>query len=229
MALQLESVFPWGRLAREYAAMFALTATDNQKRILDCGGGPSSFTAEMVQQGHPARSCDPLYRFSAEEIRARITETYPKITALTTADQDRFLWDEYGSPEQLGQIRMQAMNRFLQDYEEGRAAGRYVVGELPALPFASHSFDLALCSHFLFTYSEQFSLDFHLASLLEMARVAGEVRVFPLLTAFSGIVSPHLMGVVEALRSQGYDAEIRQVGYEFQKGGNQMLCVTSAS
>lgn len=229
MALPLESVFPWGRLAREYSAMFALAPQDENRRILDCGGGPSSFTAERSQQGQPVISCDPLYRFSAEEIRQRIAETYPRITALTTADQDKFLWEEYGSPEQLGQIRMQAMNRFLQDYEAGRAAGRYVVGELPVLPFASGSFDLALCSHFLFTYSETFPLDFHLASLLDMARVAGEVRVFPLLTAFSGVQSPHLVGVMAGLNRHGYRVEVRQVGYEFQKGGNQMLCVTSAS
>jgi hypothetical protein len=225
MALQLDSVFPWGRRAREYRAMFALSPQDLNGRVLDCGGGPSSFTAEMSQQGKRVLSCDPLYGYSAEEIRQRIAETYPRITALTTADQDKFLWNEYGSPEQLGQIRLEAMNLFLDDYEAGRAMGRYVVGELPALPFASERFDLALCSHFLFTYSESFSQDFHLASLLEMARVAREVRVFPLLTAFSGIVSPHLPHVMEELAQRGHRVETRTVGYEFQKGGNQMLCV----
>jgi hypothetical protein len=225
--LKLENVFPWGRLEREYRAMFALSPEDREKRIIDCGGGPSSFTAEMHQQGKSVLSCDPLYQFSAEEIRERIAETYPRITAMTEASKDNFLWHDYGSPEQLGQTRMQAMRLFLDDYPTGKAEGRYVVGELPILPFASGSFELALCSHFLFTYSEQFSFDFHLASLLEMARVAGEVRAFPILTAFSGEVSPHLSGVMEALRSQGYGVEVQQVGYEFQKGGNQMLCVSS--
>ena len=56
-----------------------------------------------------------------------------------------------------------------------------------------------------------------------MARVAAEVRVFPLLNAFSGDVSPHLPAVMEALREQGCSVEVRPVAYEFQKGGNKML------
>jgi hypothetical protein len=205
--------------------MFALTPQDMNKRILDCAGGPSSFTAEMTGQGKQVVSCDPLYAFSAEEIGKRIEETYPKMTTLNEAHKDKFRWDDYGSPAQLGQIRMQAMRLFLEDYPEGRKQGRYVLGELPSLPFVSGSFDLALCSHFLFTYSEQFTTDFHLASLLEMARVAAEVRVFPLLTAFSGELSPHLSGVLEQMRNRGYAVEVRPVAYEFQKGGNKMLCV----
>ena len=60
-----------------------------------------------------------------------------------------------------------------------------------------------------------------------MARVASsELRVFPLLTAFSGELSPHLPAVMEALREQGCSVEIRPVAYEFQKGGNKMLVAT---
>ena len=104
-----------------------------------------------------------------------------------------------------------------------------MVGELPCLPFPSGSFDLALCSHFLFTYSEQFTTEFHVQSLLELARVADEVRVFPLLTAFSGELSPHLPVVMEALREQDCSVEICPVAYEFQKGSNKMLRVASSS
>jgi hypothetical protein len=228
MALQLDKVVPWGRSAREYRAMFALGADDLERRILDCGGGPSSFTAEMAQQDRRVTSCDPLYQFSAAEISRQIDETYPRMTALNEATRDNFRWDYYGSPAQLGQIRLQAMHLFLDDYTAGKEQGRYVVGELPALPFPGRSFDLALCSHCLFTYSEQFSTEFHIESLLDMERVAGEVRVFPLLTAFSGDPSPHLSPVMEELRRQGYAVEIRQVDYEFQKGGNQMLRVLAA-
>jgi hypothetical protein len=227
VALQLENVVPWGRSAGEYSAMFALTSEDRNGRILDCGGGPSSFTVEMIQQGVRAVACDPLYQFSEDAIRRRIDETYIKMTALNEANRDNFRWDDYGSPAQLGQIRMEAMRLFLDDYPTGRKQGRYLVGELPTLPFASGSFDLALCSHFLFTYSDLFSTEFHLASIADMARIAGEVRVFPILTAFSGEPSPHLPGVIEALRERGYDVEVRRVGYEFQKGGNEMLCVSA--
>src|SRR5262245_14620618 len=90
LALKLEHVFPWGREASEYIAMFALTPEDLESKILDCGGGPSSFTAEMCQQGKQVLSCDPLYQFDAEEIRERIDETYPRITAMTEATRDNF-------------------------------------------------------------------------------------------------------------------------------------------
>lgn len=51
--------------------------------------------------------------------------------------------------------------------------------------------------------------------------------MFPLLTAFSGLPSPHLAPVLQWLRSNDYQAEIRTVAYEFQKGGNQMLVTSS--
>jgi len=225
MALQLTEAVPWGRLASEYSRMFALTSEDLNRRILDCGGGPSSFTAEMTAQGKQAVSCDPLYQFTGEEIRQRIDEIYPRMTALTTANQDHFIWNEYGSPARLAETRMRAMRLFLDDYAAGKAQGRYLTGELPTLPLPSGRFDLALCSHFLFTYSEQFTQEFHLAAIVEMLRVAGEVRIFPILTAFSGDPSPHLAPILEWLNRQGHTAEIRQVAYEFQKGGNQMLVV----
>ena len=223
--MQLTEAVPWGRLASEYISMFALTPQDMNGRILDCGGGPSSFTSELTRQGRQVVSCDPLYQFTIEEISQRIDATYIRMTALNEANRDNFLWDMYDSPAKLGQIRMRAMRLFLEDYAAGKEQGRYVVGELPCLPFPSESFDLALCSHFLFTYSEQFTTEFHVQSVIEMARVAREVRVFPLLTAFDGQLSPHLPGVMERLREQGCSVEVCPVAYEFQRGGNKILCV----
>ena len=73
------------------------------------------------------------------------------------------------------------MAKFLDDYPSGKAAGRYIEAALPMLPFSDQAFDLALCSHFLFLYSEQCNLTFHIESIRELARVASEVRIFPLL------------------------------------------------
>lgn len=221
--MRLEKVVPWGRLASEYERMFSLTSQDKAGRIVDCGGGPSSFTAERTAQGGRVLSCDPLYQFSQQEIRERIEETYARMTAMNEETKERFIWDYYGSPAQLSEIRMQAMRLFLEDYPAGRAQGRYIIGELPHLPLPSAQFDLALCSHFLFTYSEHFTTEFHLQSLREMARVAHEVRVFPVLVAFSGEVSPHLAPIRTQLQQEGFAVEVRKVDYEFQRGGNEML------
>ena len=99
---------------------------------------------------------------------------------------------------------------------------------LPALPFDDGAFDLALCSHFLFLYSQQLDEAFHLASMRELCRVAREVRVFPLL-ALGAQPSPHVGPVTEALEANGFEARVERVPYEFQRGGNQMLRVTRAA
>jgi hypothetical protein len=81
----------------------------------------------------------------------------------------------------MGEVRLATMERFLLDYAGGVRDGRYVAAELPRLPFGDGAFDLALCSHLVFLYAEQLSLAFHVESVIEMARTAREVRIFPLL------------------------------------------------
>ena len=69
------------------------------------------------------------------------------------------------------------------------------------------------------------TMEFHLAAIVQMCRVATEVRIFPLLVNMTGETSPLLQPVMQELEAQGYSVEIRQVPYEFQKGGNQLLRV----
>jgi hypothetical protein len=223
MNFQLENVIPWGRSMQEYVRMFDLTLDELNLAILDCAGGPASFNVEMTRLGYKVISCDPVYQFTADEISQRIQDTYQVVIDGVRATKDNIIWQDIQSPEQLGQIRMAAMRQFLEDFLLGIKAGRYVIDELPRLSFNTNQFDLALCSHFLFTYSEQLGADFHLASILEMYRVAKEVRIFPLLVNFSEETSPLLQLVMNELQQRGYKVEIKQVPYEFQKGGNKML------
>jgi hypothetical protein len=78
----------------------------------------------------------------------------------------------------------------------------------------------------LFLYSEQLSADFHVRSVIEMARVAREVRIFPLLM-LGNAPSPHVPLVRAELERRGFHHEVRRVPYEFQKGGNEMLVIRS--
>lgn len=227
MSFKIEHVVPWGRSLPEYIRMFNLTPSDLQLKILDCASGPASFNTEMTCQGHKVISCDPLYQFTAAEIAQRIEETCPAIIKGVQAERDKFVWQNIQSPEQLIEIRMVAMQRFLEDFSSGLQAGRYLTDELPVLPFQTGQFDLALCSHLLFTYSDQLSLEFHLAAIQEMGRVAKEVRIFPLLVNMTGEVSPWLQPVMRQL-GQVYQVEVKQVPYEFQRGGNQLLRLGSA-
>ncbi len=117
---------------------------------------------------------------------------------------------------------MAAMNEFLRDYPAGLTDGRYIDAELPHLPFGNTSFDLALCSHFLFLYTAQLGEAFHWSAIREMCRVATEVRIFPLL-ALGAAPSPLVERMVEECGGQGFDVSIDEVPYEFQRGGNKMM------
>lgn len=218
----LDQVVPWGRSFDEYRRMFALSEHELGLRILGCGDGPASFNSEATRRGARVVSCDPIYRYEARQIRARIAATSDEILAQARQNADEFVWTSIRSVDELGRVRMDAMTEFLEDYPRGRAAGRYIDAELPDLPFGDQSFDLALCSHLLFLYSAQLGESFHLAAIREMSRVAVEVRVFPLL-ALGATPSPLVEPVAEACRVQGFRVSIEDVPYEFQRGGNQMM------
>ncbi len=223
--VSLDQVVPWGRSLDEYIRMFDLSEGDLSSAILDCGAGPASFNAEMRHRGCTVVSCDPIFRFSAAHISRRIDDTYYLILEKAVDNRDKFLWHEMKSPEQLGIIRMAAMKQFLEHFPLGISEGRYRVAELPSLPFRDFEFDLALCSHLLFTYSHMLSIEFHLAAVRELCRVAREARVFPLMPNFGENRSEHVAPLIEQLTAEGYRCAIRTVPYEFQKGGNEMLLV----
>lgn len=226
MAVSLDKAVPWGRGFDEYVRMFNLSAANLTSRILDCAGGPASFNAEVHRRGGQVISCDPIYQFSAAEIARRIEETRDAILKMTHEAREHFVWREIASIDDLARLRTSAMQLFLADLPAGLAKGRYRVAELPALPFRDNEFDLALCSHFLFTYSDILSLEFHLNSIRELCRVAREARIFPLLAGFGSERSPHLATIIATLASEDYCCDIRRVPYEFQKGGNEMLRVS---
>jgi len=162
----LNQVVPWGRSYDEYRAMFALLDDNLNKPILGCGDGPASFNAEATRRGYDVISVDPIYAFDAEAIRSRINDTYPTVIEQLAAYRDQYVWNRFATPDALGQARLAAMNRFLADYPDGKARGRYRTGQLPDLPFDNHTFHLALCSHLLFLYSDHLDEAFHVASVL---------------------------------------------------------------
>lgn len=221
----LEGLTPWGRSAAEYRLMFNLTDEEMRLRVLGCGDGPASFNAEVQESGGKPVSVDPLYRFSREAIASRIETETARMRAHLEEHETEYLWSLWDNPESAIQARLAAMGRFLADYEAGKIEGRYLTASLPYLPFTSSSFDLALVSHVLFLKSETLSLDFHLSSLVELSRVAAEVRVYPLVEA-SGTISRHLRQIVDRLQSLGYNVKEVPTEYEFQKGATRYLSVS---
>jgi hypothetical protein len=218
----LEQVVPWGRSFDEYGRMFSLSDDDLARRILGCGDGPASFNAQATRRGAAVISFDPIYQWNADQIRERIAVTYDQILDQTRRNAGEFVWESIASVDELGAVRMAAMEQFLDDYGPGKSEGRYVTAELPVLPFADASFDLALCSHLLFLYSLHLDEEFHHRSVRELCRVAREVRIFPLL-ALGGERSPYVDRVMARIRTAGFDVSIERVPYEFQRGGNEMM------
>ncbi len=220
--MQLEQVVPFGRSLDEYRLMFSLSGADVERRILGAADGPASFNAELHRSGKQVVSLDPLYRFTAREIEDRFHAVVDEIIGQVKATPADWVWRYHRSPEHLRDNRVRALTTFLADYDQGRQSGRYQPGELPQVPFAKDRFDLALCSHFLFLYSDHLSYEFHRASIQELLRVAPEVRIFPLLT-LNLKVSPYLDPLLEELSRCGHRADIVTTAYELQRGGNQML------
>jgi hypothetical protein len=224
MGFTLDKVMPWGRSYDEYVSMFNLTEKDLSLRILGCGDGPAAFNTALTKRGGSVVSVDPVYVFDTAQIRGRIAETYETVMAQMHNNQGDYVWEDISSVEQLGKVRMSAMEDFLADFDAGKQQGRYIAGELPSLPFESGKFDIALSSHFLFLYSAHLSAEFHIRALQEMLRVAHEVRIFPLL-ALDGAVSPYLKAANEYFSAKGFSVDTMRVPYEFQRGGNEMLVV----
>jgi hypothetical protein len=227
--MKLTEIVPWGRSLAEYRQMFSLTDYDLSLEILGCGDGPASFNTEMADQGYSVISVDPVYQFSAAEIRQRVQDTYEPIISQVKQNVDRYIWKNFANVEELGQARLASMEKFLEDFSSDQAeepdSQRYRAESLPILTFEDRRFDLCLCSHLLFLYAEQLSLEFHLASIRELLRVAEEVRIFPLLQ-LNCEPCPYLDLVIQEFSGAGYNVQVLPVEYEFQRGGDRMLKIS---
>ena len=96
--------------------------------------------------------------------------------------------------------------------------------ELRPLPFADFSFDFALSAYGLFTDMDAQDINIHLQVIRELARIAKEVRIFPLIDSH-GEPFPLLGPVLLGLQQEQYGVEVREVNYSLQPKGNAMLRV----
>src|SRR5687768_7056828 len=116
MPVKLDSIVPWGRSFDEYVRMFALTDADLARSIVDCAAGPSSFNAEARARGGRVVSVDPVYQFPPAQIRARVAAVRDTMLEQVRGQPGQFTWEHIRSPEHLEQVRMGAMETFLEDY-----------------------------------------------------------------------------------------------------------------
>lgn len=222
MVVKLENIIPLGRSLSEYELMFDLTEADLERKIIGVADGPASFNAEMKELGKNIISIDPLYSYHGVEIKEQFYKVIDDVVNQLRTTQEDYNWVIFKSPDEYKQHRIKTLEKFISDYETGRKDGRYICGELPHLEIEDAPFDLALCSFFLFFYTEQLTYEFHIASVKEILRLANEVRIYPLLD-ISLNRSEHLDPVINELKKEGFSVEIKKVEYDFQPGGNIML------
>lgn len=205
----------------DYQDMFLLSEADlTAGPILDCPGGASPFGAQARARGGTVVSVDPAYQQSREELAARVRHDIEHAAGWTAENSQNFDWAYLGSPVALRRFFQVAADLFLADYSPD--GERYVAATLPSLPFSDRSFRLALCSHLLFCYPE-LGHEMHLASLLELMRVAQhEVRVYPLVDS-TGAAYPKLDELRAELGERGIETEIRTAACAYVTGGDQLL------
>jgi ubiquinone/menaquinone biosynthesis C-methylase UbiE len=114
------------------------------------------------------------------------------------------------------------MQLFLDSYEQGCINKKYIPASLPDLPFKDNEFDISLSSHFLFLYTDNLSYNFHVDTITEMLRVSREARIFPLLDV-NAKKSPYVERIMSDFKEM--EIVIKQVNYEFQIGGNELLVI----
>ena len=222
MEFGLEDLVPWGRQLNEYTRIFQLTFEHLRRRILGCADGPSSFNAEMTRRGGSVISCDPLYAFSYAEIEARAQETNRELVEKLRRNPTGYDWNYFADWEAVSRARIEAVSMFLADFEDGKAQGRYLPAALPHLPFADGAFDLALCSFLFFLRPERHSISFHVDGLSELVRVAGEVRVSPILQV-DGRLPEYAEDIYESLRAKGISVSFDSVPPTLHQGADKVL------
>lgn len=214
----------WGHSVDECREMFDLSQEDMNSRILEYGCGPSAVNVQQFQETHQAVSCDPLFVLDKDTLSSKTIMIFAQMAEEIRQEHDQFDFSCVGSLEQLLEQRQKGMKQFFLDYEQGKAEGRYYGAADYHLPYPDFSFDFALSSHYLFADLEDQSIDFHVNVIRELARLAKEVRIFPLIDK-SGDPSEFLGPVLLQLQKDGYGVEVREIAYHLHKSENAMLRV----
>lgn len=222
--LSYRSISFYGRTMAEYEQYFAFKADHyRNQRILDCGAGCASFSAEVTECGVDAIAVDPLYSRNVVSLEKVARMDIDHVVEEASKAPEFFVFRHIRSFEEMRQRRMRAMERFIADYPTGLAVGRYVCAALPRLPFDDNHFDMSLCGHLLFLHSNRLDYALHLAACKELCRVTcGEVRIYPIL-GLDAQRYEHLDRLLEDLEDCRIAHEIRRVDYEFMRGANQIL------
>ena len=218
----MERTVLWGHHLEEYRDMFDLQESSFSMRFLEFQCGPSAFQYDLRGRSAHLVSYDDWFCLDKKAISGQIEESFETRLVQISAQPQSFNFSRYGGLEALVAYRREGVAHFLQDYDLGHAEGRYLPAATKTLAFEPFFFDYALSAHHFFSSIVPQTVEYHLTLLKELARVAKEVRIFPLVDA-NGVPSPLLGPVILALQQQHFGVEVREVSYQVQPKGNAML------
>ncbi|PHQ79629.1 MAG: hypothetical protein COB66_06480 [Coxiella sp. (in: Bacteria)] len=211
----------WIHGLEEYEQMFDLKPEDFKKSILDFPGSISSFNAEVHAEAKHVVSGDAIYAKDMTEMQAYADKLFALNSEYLTQHADDLLQKGKDGLEFVFEMWQRNQARFLEDYAAAKGQGRYERVLMPNLPYETHQFQLALCSDYVFNGHAHNDCRPEQV-VLELCRVAEEVRIFPLLTE-TGDISEWLGPIMLELQNNNYGVEVRQVSFENLKGGNAMM------
>ncbi len=214
----------WGYHLDEYQEMFDLSDEELNTRLLEFGSGPTAVNVQLHEKHKKIISCDPLFSLEKSDLIAKTSAIFENMVMRIKQAQENPILSRIGEVDALIAKRRQGMEEFFNDYTKGKEEQRYLSFTHHTLPFSDFSFDLALSSHFLFADLDDQDVDFHMKTIIELARVAKEVRIFPLIDRY-GQLSPFLGPVLLGLQQEHYGVEVREVNYYLQPESNVMLRV----
>lgn len=223
LTLRDDDVLVSARSLAEYEDMFGLDRMDLERRIVDCPGGAASAVAEISAAGGSAIAVDPQYARGSDELRTRILEDVDRAVAHLQRREFDYDWDVRGGVLGHEEKRRRAAEQMLDHMDV--APERYVAGALPDLPLASDSADLVLCSHLLFTYADRLDMADHVDAIVEMARIAPEVRIYPLVDHAGNPLPELVRSVIARLKKERLTSRIEPVVRPFQLAATTRLVV----
>ena len=224
MEIAQQSLLLWGNSLADYVQMFDLSQQDLALPLLEIGFGPSSFNTELTAKGYQVVSLHELFKLPIDEISALVEAGFNQLNENVSKEPNQLVWKNFSSSTEFITSRQRAKTLFLNDLAQGLMARRYQNATITRLPFPDHTFDKVLCANITFSTKNLLTIDEQITAIIELCRVAHEVRIFPLLGENNN-TSPLIGPILAKLHCAGYGVEIKQVNYELQKGGNAMMRV----
>lgn len=214
----------FGHQLDEYEEMFALSPKDFDLSILEYGSGITAVNKTLSARNKKIISIDPSFSLNKKDLANKSTEIFNQMIKIVKNNASKFNFSKYSGLNGLIAKRREGIKEFFKDYENGKKQLRYLPANHDSINFKDFTFDYALSSHYFFAGDDNEHLQHYIKIIKELARVAKEVRIFPLIDKF-GQPSPLLGPILLELQNNNYGVEVREVDYHLQPQGNAMLRV----